>query len=508
MARYSLTLALAGVILVTALSLSASGSNPDQRQRNLLAVNVALDQGLSLIQRGDFAGAVMVLEKHIAYIDGNRAYLDALRDAYRGQVRQLEQSGKTEEAKRARSFLDILEPVRSVRRDTPTNATRPETPRGETTRAKVEQDTSDPFHPSNRATEVASSIVARAEKAFSEKSYDEAAKLYRKAEQAEPGSTLECGERFGYCRLVAVAQRINRGDLSDSLEDEVRSAMRMSSRLETFGQTLLGRLRSPARAPAVTIKHSGKTGSWSVAETENFRIFHTGTEQTAETAARVAEATRVSMTRKWFNEEPAAWSPRCDIFLHATGKDYAKETGAPEGAPGHSSISLDSGRIVKRRIDLRVDDSNALIGVLPHEATHVVLAGRFGAHHVPRWADEGMAVLSEPRERIDLHLRNLPGHRRDRALFAVSELLRQSDYPESRRIGAFYAQSVSLVEFLTRKKDSLTFTRFVRLGLSSGYESALEQYYGYRSFTELEKDWQAYAFGNDSVTSASDKRTK
>ena len=46
--------------------------------------------------------------------------------------------------------------------------------------------------------------------------------------------------------------------------------------------------------------------------------------------------------------------------------------------------------------------------MLPHEATHVVLAGQFGDQPVPRWADEGMAVLTEPRDKIDRHLRNLP----------------------------------------------------------------------------------------------------
>ena len=60
------------------------------------------------------------------------------------------------------------------------------------------------------------------------------------------------------------------------------------------------------------------------------------------------------------------------------------------------------------------------IGVLPHEATHVVFAGRFGDRMLPHWADEGMAVLSEPRERIDLHLHNLPQHRVNGELFPLA----------------------------------------------------------------------------------------
>ena len=70
------------------------------------------------------------------------------------------------------------------------------------------------------------------------------------------------------------------------------------------------------------------------------------------------------------------------------------------------------------------------------------------------------------------------------------------------------AQSVSVVDFLVKKKDAVTFARFVRVGLNSGYESALEQYYGYRSFAEMEKDWVGHAFGGDGVASVSGKRAK
>jgi hypothetical protein len=40
---------------------------------------------------------------------------------------------------------------------------------------------------------------------------------------------------------------------------------------------------------------------------------------------------------------------------------------------------------------------------LPHEITHVVLADRFNTKPMPRWADEGMAVLTEPVEKKQAH---------------------------------------------------------------------------------------------------------
>ena len=150
-----------------------------------------------------------------------------------------------------------------------------------------------------------------------------------------------------------------------------------------------------------------------------------------------------------------------------------------------------------RRIDLHCDDTNLLVAVLPHEATHVVLAGKFGSKLVPRWADEGIAVLTEPREKIERHLRNLPQHRQEQTLLSLRQLVQLEDYPEPRRIGAFYAESVSLVDFLSRRAGPQVFTQFLRDGMASGYERALQQHYGFRDFADLEKQWTAFAFNGE-----------
>src|SRR5262249_8591516 len=204
-----------------------------------------------------------------------------------------------------------------------------------------------------------------------------------------------------------------------------------------------------------------------------------------------------AMTRRWFNEIPGAWSPRCDLYIHPTAAGYASSTKKPAWSGGHSTVEAppeDASRVHSRRLDVRLDDPNMLTRGLPHEPTHGARAGGFGRHHAPRWADEGMAVLTEPRDRINLHLRNLPMHRQKGELFRIEALMRMKDYPEPQRIGAFYAQSVSLVEFLSQKKGHSTFTRFLREGLDGGYEPALARSYGYRSFAELERDWTEYAF--------------
>jgi tetratricopeptide (TPR) repeat protein len=521
MSRTGLRFALCAVLVAAALAAVAAGpgDKSQARIRNQLAVQAAFEQGLDALQRGQYEAAVVALEKQLALIDGNRRYLETLRDAYRGYVQQLVQAARHAEAAKFRRRLEILDPSArdkgparpALAAATPARAAQSK-PKA---RAKTEED--DPFAESNRAgPNGASAVLARAERAFSEKRYADACLLYQQAHATDSAATADCRERWAYCKMFRVVQALNGKELAPAaeLEREVRQALSMAPKLDSFGQDLLRKIRSRSARPAgaasgeVAVKHTPRQGNgWALAETTNFRIFHTLPQDQGERVARVAEATREAMTRRWFNEIPGAWSPRCDLYVHATASGYARATGAPQGSPGHSTMSIEAGRVVSRRMDVRADDPNMVTGVLPHETTHVVLAGRFGRHHVPRWADEGMAVLTEPRERINLHLGNLPMHRRQGELFRVGELMKMNDYPEPRRIGAFYAQSVSLVEFLSQKKGYPTFARFLREGLDGGYEPALARHYGYRSFAEMERDWTEYAFGGGVArTSESPKR--
>jgi hypothetical protein len=378
-------------------------------------------------------------------------------------------------------------------------------------RAKLDDD---PFAEANFRKEApAAPLLEKADAEFGNGRYEAAGKLYAQAAQADKNVPAECRERWAYCKLFGVVKVLNRpaagGPPAQELEREVRQAMSLAPKLDSFAKDLLRKIqeRQPGprpwvpegggETPAVAVRHTPRqpNQSYAVAETANFRIFHNQTREVAERAARAVEATRAAMSRKWFGDDGGTWNPRCDVYLHANAQDYSRATGVPATSPGHSTINSEGERVLARRIDLHCDDPNLFVGVLPHETTHVVLAGRFGNHAVPRWADEGMAVLTEPRERIDRHLRNLPQHHRDGQLFRVGDLMRLNDYPDPRLIGAFYAESVSLVEFLSREKDPRTFARFLREGLDSGYEAALRRHYGIKDFNELDQRWQRYALG-------------
>ena len=104
-----------------------------------------------------------------------------------------------------------------------------------------------------------------------------------------------------------------------------------------------------------------------------------------------------------------------------------------------------------------------------------------------------MAILDEPQDRINRHLHALQSQRDAGQLFTARQLIELTEYPEPRRVSTFYAQSVSLTEFLAKAKGPRELARFVRDGMRDGYEASLRRYYGW-NFDELDRAWHKHAF--------------
>ncbi len=346
--------------------------------------------------------------------------------------------------------------------------------------------------------------------------------LYEQAYQAQPdGLTADGRTRWAYCVYNHAVEQLNAqpalpGKSLAELRQEIQGAIALAPSLSTTGQGLLSEIdkRAKGQLEAVTpqgpgplaaltaLKHLGRnTEGWQVSETANFRIFHKQDDAFAEKVAQVAERTRSEMARKWFGSEAAAWQPRCELIVYPTGQEYSHATGVPSASPGHTRINADesdAARVIARWLHMRLDTPAMLETVLPHETTHAVIAGRFGPFPLPRWADEGIAVLSEPETKIQQHRHNLLRCHQEGLLFGLKELMLLKDYPEPRRVTAFYAQSVVLVEFLSNQRGPTVFTTFVRDGLRDGYEAALQRHYG-MSFAQLQQAWNQQVLGGQKL---------
>jgi hypothetical protein len=130
-----------------------------------------------------------------------------------------------------------------------------------------------------------------------------------------------------------------------------------------------------------------------------------------------------------------------------------------------------------------------LASVVPHEVTHAVIADHFRAP-VPRWADEGIAVLAEDDQESQRHDKLMhqilatPG----RAI-PLRRLLSMQDYP--RDVMVLWAQGYSVTRFLVERKDRQTFLAFVKQGMKDGWDKAAEAHYGFRDVEALEDAWLA-----------------
>jgi hypothetical protein len=207
------------------------------------------------------------------------------------------------------------------------------------------------------------------------------------------------------------------------------------------------------------------------------------------------ESLRRTLSEKWLGTAVDDWASRCYVVLHPTATTYVQAAGrGSEHTAGCSTVKELGGRVLSRRIDLRLDRPDPLSRTLPHELTHVVLADAIVGHKLPRWADEGMAMLADPQDKREGHHRDLIVALSRGAALRLPEMLTMDDYPEPQQTAAFYGQSLSLVEFLIQRKGSLTLQQFLASAARDGYQKALDETYGIRDAHELERLWLANVY--------------
>src|SRR3954451_3413555 len=99
MSRDGLSCLLCAALLLGSVhgGMAAPPDDRSNRMETLLAVQRALKEGRDHCQRGNYQAAVSVLEGQVARINGDREYLDVLRDAYRSLVRELQRGNRSAE---------------------------------------------------------------------------------------------------------------------------------------------------------------------------------------------------------------------------------------------------------------------------------------------------------------------------------------------------------------------------------------------------------------------------
>jgi len=222
----------------------------------------------------------------------------------------------------------------------------------------------------------------------------------------------------------------------------------------------------------------------------NFTVRNYSPSHDARQVAQHCERWRAKLQKYWTSDEHRAWSPKCEVVVHAGARSYLSALGNGASATfGSSLIRFGTNKqVTHRTIDFRGDSPHGLATV-PHEMTHVVLADLLDGRQPPRWADEGMAVLADSRDKQLLHERDLSSGLAGRLAFRVGELLTMDSYPHHSRVAAFYGQSASLTACLAKRDDPAKFVNFLRRALDDGYDRALREVYQIDNVAHLERVW-------------------
>ena len=190
------------------------------------------------------------------------------------------------------------------------------------------------------------------------------------------------------------------------------------------------------------VECSYRNGSWTVVETANFQVYCQKPEASAKKLAQHAESLRSNFFSKWLGQTaPEKWCPKCKILLYTKQRSYVAAVGrGSERTVGSSLVEVDHGKITSRQIDLLEESTDYLYAALPHELTHVVLKDKL-ANGIPRWADEGMAILADTPAKQQRHNNDLQDAVAHRTTFHAAELLLMESYPPPAKFGVFYGQS-------------------------------------------------------------------
>lgn len=234
-----------------------------------------------------------------------------------------------------------------------------------------------------------------------------------------------------------------------------------------------------ARRPFVFVLASLLASMGASSRTANFLV-EAPTPEIARQVGQYAEHFRREKALLWIGQEMPPWPQPCPIRVTVT----------MNGAGGATSFVYDQGQVLGQEMHIEGPLERLLNSVLPHEVTHTVFAFRF-RRPVPRWADEGGAVLSEDdieRNRHDVMVRQIvstPGR-----TIPLNRLFSLRDYPRDMRdVESLYAEGYSVADFLVARSGRPQFLAFVEDGMHHGWDRALQSHYRFHGVSELEQAW-------------------
>jgi hypothetical protein len=182
-----------------------------------------------------------------------------------------------------------------------------------------------------------------------------------------------------------------------------------------------------------------------------------------------------------------AGSRRIKIYIFDDPSEYQRNAGGPGWSDGSSMQRF-------RSIYSYVGAQKFIDTVLPHEMGHIIFRNVIGFENrgVPSWIEEGVSSLQEKKD--DAFVRAaIKDARSSGVLISLHDLSRMDIrvIQDTARIDLFYAQSYSMVKYLTDKFGWEKFMSVCRmLANAKDIEPIMAAGFGFQDISALEADWQ------------------
>lgn len=250
----------------------------------------------------------------------------------------------------------------------------------------------------------------------------------------------------------------------------------------------------PCSADQVTCQ---RQAGWQIAESPNFSVWTTGDQRQAVNLSLRCETLRMQLQERWCGIAAEAWRPKCVVVVHLDEGAYSAAIGTRlDPSAGCTTVTIDQGEVIFRRIDLRGDVAQWQVNGLPHELTHVVLADVFRDTSLPQWLHEGLAMTSESAELQQRRLSLLQTEQAEWRLPAISDLFSPLRRATRSTTEVHYSASYALVLHLQQFGGASKLLEFAHSVPSDGHVEALRAVYGlHEGVSGLERQWNSSIAG-------------
>ncbi len=189
------------------------------------------------------------------------------------------------------------------------------------------------------------------------------------------------------------------------------------------------------------------------------------------------------------------WDERVNIVIYQNKETFLNNTKQPAWSKG--GAYRDESLFKTKMIVTYKQEQNFLDGVLPHEISHLILGDFIGwDKSIPRWFNEGVAQLQESRKtRIVRPFMKKMIARNAHWPLRILMQTEVRDLEGTDEVALFYAQSLSIIDFLISRFGSNKFGELcVMLKRGYDFETALTKVYlfDFKTAEDLEKKWLRY----------------